>query len=458
MNTETYKARRANLRKTAPEGVVLLVGNGEASRNYADNVYPFRQDSHFLYYLGANLPGMAAIIDPEGKTTLFGEPEDPDNLVWFGPHPVLSDHAEKAGVEGYESFQNLAAALSDWQKKGVEIHYLPPYRAERTLLLAQMLGVGVDEAAAGVSLALSKTVAAQRSIKTAAEVAEIEEALAISKEMYDQAFALTAPGKKEHEIAAAIQAVHLKYDRQPSFPPIVSIRGEVLHNTSYANTMNKGDLLLIDSGTESVHHYASDITRTLPVSGRFSARQKQVYEVVLQAQLAAIEQASPALTNLELHLIAARTTARGLMDLGLMKGDVEAAVQNGAHALFFPHGLGHMLGVDVHDMEDLGDVVGYAEDQQRSSQFGLSFLRLARKLEPGFTLTVEPGIYFVPALIDRWREQGTNKDFINFDEVEKYRDFGGIRIEDDILITADGCRVLGPAIAKQPADVEARMA
>jgi Xaa-Pro aminopeptidase len=457
MNTKTYKARRESLRKTAPEGVLLLMGNGEASRNYADNVYPFRQDSHFLYYLGTDLPDMAAVIGPDGDTTLFGAPADPDNLVWLGPHPVLADHAAAAGVEKHESFQKLPEVLAAWREKGAPIHYLPPYRGERRLLLANLLGVEINAVHDGVSTALSKAIATQRSIKTAAEVAEIEEALAISKEMYEAAFALSRAGKKEHEIAAAIQAVHLRRDRQPSFPPIVSIRGEVLHNTSYANTLKDGDLLLIDSGTESAHKYASDITRTLPVSGRFDTRQKQIYEVVLEAQLAAIEKASPALTNLELHLIAARTTARGLTELGLMKGDPDEAVQNGAHALFFPHGLGHMLGLDVHDMEDLGDVVGYAEDQQRSSQFGLSFLRLARKLEPGFTLTVEPGVYFVPALIDRWRAAGNHTAFINYDEVEKYRDFGGIRIEDDILITADGCRVLGPPIAKKPIDVEAQM-
>lgn len=454
MNKETYALRRKKLRESLPDGIILLPGNGEASRNYPDNVYPFRQDSHFLYYVGTDLPGLCTIVDPEGVPTLFGPPEDPDNLVWLGPHPVLEDHAAEAGIERTADLADLPDVLADWQKKGAKIHYLPPYRAERTLLLANVLGRPVDAIGRDVSWELARAVARQRSFKTEAEVAQIEEALAISAEMYRVAMEAARPGRREHEIAGAIQEVHLREDRQPSFPPIVSIRGEVLHNTSYANTLSEGDLLLIDSGTESPLHYASDITRTLPVSGKLTSKQKAVYQVVLRSQLTAIENASPELSNLELHLIAARTIASGLKDIGLMKGDVDLAVEAGAHALFFPHGLGHMLGIDVHDMEDLGDVVGYEEGQARSEQFGLSFLRLARKLEPGFTITIEPGVYFVPALIDRWQGEGKHRDFIDYQEVEKFRDFGGIRIEDDILVTEEGCRVLGPPIPKEVEEIE----
>jgi Xaa-Pro aminopeptidase len=276
--------------------------------------------------------------------------------------------------------------------------------------------------------------------------------------MYEAALEAIRPGVTEAEVAGAMQGVALARDCQQSFPPICSIRGEVLHNDSYGNTLAAGQLLLVDSGVEiPPYHYASDITRTFPVSGAFDSRQRGVYQTVLDGQLAAIAHASPRLSNRDVHLITARTMAAGLVGLGLMRGDPEEAVAAGAHALFFPHGLGHMLGIDVHDMEDLGDVVGYPEGERRSKQFGLSFLRLAKRLEPGFVVTVEPGIYFVPALIERWRTERRHEAFIDYGEVAKYVGFGGVRIEDDILITGDGCRVLGPGIPKTVADIEARM-
>jgi Xaa-Pro aminopeptidase len=458
MDTETRKQRRERLRALVPDGALLLLGQQDTPRNYLANVYPFRQDSHFLYYVGTDLPGFAALIHPDGQQWLFGPPEDPDDLIWHGPHPVLEDHAREAGIPHCAPIAELPAQLDALGKKGVDIHYLPPYRADRTLWLAELMGGPPAAVAERASAAFVEAVVAQRSIKSEAEVAQIEEALGISKQMYEAATALIAPGVKEHQVAGAMQGVALSHDRAQSFKPIVSVRGEVLHNVTYHNTMQAGDLLLIDSGTESPHYYASDITRTFPVSGQFDARQKAIYEVVLAAQRAAIEAASPRKTNRELHLIAARTIASGLKDVGLMRGDVDEAVAAGAHALFFVHGLGHMMGVDVHDMEDLGDAVGYAEGEQRSSQFGLNALRLARQLEPGFVITVEPGIYFVPALLDRWRAEGRHADFIDYDAVEPYRGFGGVRIEDDLLITETGARVLGPPIPKTPADVEAALA
>ncbi|MCP4675492.1 MAG: aminopeptidase P family protein [Deltaproteobacteria bacterium] len=458
MNINTFIERRRTLRKNLTDGVILFVGQGEASRNYPANPYPFRQDSHFLYYIGTNLADLAAVILPGGEEILFGPAEDPDDLVWHGPHPVLADHAREAGIKRTEEIGKLGEILKSFSDKGETIHYLPPYRGDRTLYLADLFDMPVGNIASGASKALARQIVEQRSIKSADEVAEIENALKVSAEMYDVALKMIAPGKTEAEVAGAMQGVALKYDRAQSFPPIVSIRGEVLHNTSYANTMGEGDLLLIDSGTESPRFYASDITRTLPVSGRFTEKQKAVYQVVLNAQLAAIEAGSPALSNRDLHLISARTIAAGLKDIGLMKGDPEEAVANGAHALFFCHGLGHMLGIDVHDMEDLGDVVGYPEGTPRSKQFGLAFLRLAKQLKPGFVLTFEPGIYFVPALIDRWRSEKKHEAFIDYAALENYRTFGGIRIEDDILITDDGCRVLGDGIPKTIEDVEAAMA
>jgi Xaa-Pro aminopeptidase len=458
MDSRTFQSRRAALRGAVPEGAILLLGTVEAPRNYPANPYPFRQDSHFLYYAGISLPGLALLLEPDGTETLFGPEEDPDDLIWHGPHPVLADHAREAGVASTAAFGSLAARLASLKKRGVGLRTLPPYRGEGTLLLAGLLGEDPGAVKAGACPELARAVVAQRSIKTAAEVAEIERALGVSAAMYEAALDVIRPGVTEAEVAGAMQGVALARDCPQSFLPICSIRGEVLHNNSYRNTLQAGQLLLVDSGVEiPPYHYASDITRTFPVSGAFDERQRGVYQTVLDGQSAAIAHASPRLSNREVHLITARTMTAGLVGLGLMRGDPEEAVAAGAHALFFPHGLGHMLGIDVHDMEDLGDTVGYPEGERRSKQFGLSFLRLAKRLEPGFVVTVEPGIYFVPALIERWRAEKRHEAFVAYDEVAKYVGFGGVRIEDDILITDDGCRVLGPGIPKTVADIEARM-
>ncbi len=457
MDTQTYIARRKALRSKVEGGAILLLGQQETSRNYLANPYPFRQDSHFLYYVGTDLPDLAALILPDGEELLFGAPEDPDDLVWHGPHPVLGDHAQAAGLANHRDISTLGEQLTKLKASGAAIHYLPPYRPDRTVRLAELLGGSLDEVTAGPSAQLVRAVVAQRSIKSDAEVAQIEDALAVSYEMYQAAYALTAPGRRESEVAGAMQGVALAHGRAQSFLPIVSVRGEVLHNNTYGNVMQAGELLLVDSGTESPHYYASDITRTLPVSGTFDPRQRAVYQAVLDSQLAAIDAAKAGVTNKALHLIAARTMASGLRELGIMKGDVDEAVQAGAHALFYVHGLGHMMGVDVHDMEDLGDAVGYPEGEPRSEQFGLAFLRLAKPLEAGFVITVEPGIYFVPALIERWRAESKHSDFINYDEAAKFIGFGGVRIEDDILITTTGARVLGKPIPKTIPEVESAL-
>lgn len=454
MDTATYQARRKILRETVDGGYILLPANLEASRNYVDNAYPFRQDSHFLYFVGADAPGLALLIGPEGEETLFGPPEDPDDVVWSGPQPGLADHARDAGVGGIGSPDDLSAALSAARGSGETVHYLPPYRDSRRFQLGSLLGADPAAVGAGASGEMTAAVVAMRSVKSDEEVRQIENALSVSALMYQSALGMIAPGRGEAEVAAMMQGVALLSDRPQSFLPIVSVRGEVLHNESHPNTLAKGDLLLLDTGTESPLGYASDITRTFPVAGVYSPRQREIYDVVLGAQQAAIQSASPRLTNRELHLLAARHIAGGLADIGLMKGDLDEAVAAGAHALFFPHGLGHMMGLDVHDMEDLGDAVGYAPGEKRSEQFGLSYLRLARRLEPGFVITIEPGVYFIPALIDRWRAEGRCAEFIDYDKVEQYRDFGGIRIEDDLLITADGGRVLGPPIPKAADDIE----
>ncbi|MEN8164334.1 MAG: aminopeptidase P family protein [Acidobacteriota bacterium] len=455
MNAQTYAVRRRTLREALPDGAILILANAEAPKNYTDNVYPFRQDSNFLYYVGVNEAGMAALLLPDGEEILFGREEHPDDLVWHGPHAVLSDHASASAFAGTALRKTLTSVVADLRAKGVEIHYLPPYRAERRFELAEILDTDPRSVDGGVSQTLIKAVIAQREIKSDAEIAEIEGALAVTAEAYREVMAATRPGRTEAELAAVLQRVALAHDRQQSFNPIVSVRGEVLHNTSYGNTLTDGDLLLVDSGADSALWYASDITRTFPVSGTFTSQQRDVYEIVLAMQEAAIKAASPKKTNRELHMLAALTAARGLVDFGLMQGDPQAAVEAGAHALFFPHGLGHMLGQDVHDMEDLGDLVGYDEGDRRSEQFGLAFLRLAKKLEAGFVITIEPGIYFVPALIDQWQAAGRHSEFIRYDRLEAYQGCGGIRIEDDVLITEVGARVLGPGIPKTVAELEA---
>lgn len=458
MDASTFIERRRALRQAVPDGAILIMGNDEAPKNYLDNPYPFRQDSHFLYYVGVSRPGLAALLVPGGHDTLYGPADHPDDVVWHGPHPVLGDHAAASGFDRHASIEALAGVLEELIRTGVAVHYLPPYRDARRMRLAALLGRDPRDVDAGVSSALVRAVAAQRSVKTEAEIAEMEAALGVTAAMYRAAFGAVRPGRTEAEIAAVIQAEALRHDRQQAFSPIVSVRGEVLHNHSYGNTLADGDLLVIDSGAESARGYASDITRTLPVSGVFDPRQREIYDVVLASQIAAIDAAAPGITNRELHLIAARTVAEGLIDLGLMRGDAAEAVAAGAHALFFVHGLGHMLGLDAHDMEDLGDIVGYPQGEARSDQFGLNFLRLVRPLEPGWVITVEPGIYFIPALFERWRDRGHCDAFIDYDRVASYLGFGGIRIEDDVLITGDGHRVLGPGIPKNAADVERAMA
>jgi Xaa-Pro aminopeptidase len=458
MDAKTHAARRKVLRKVVPKGAILIMGNDEAPKNYVDNPYPFRQDSHFLYYAGVSQTGLALLIEPDGREVLYGAPDHPDDVIWFGPHPTLSDHADAAGVVKSANIADLAGHLADLKEGGADVLYLPPYRGARRFALGALLGVDPREVDDGVSRDLIRAVVAQRSIKEEAEIAEMEDALAVTAKMYRATMRSAEPGRTEAEIAAIHTAAAAASDRQQAFSPIVTVCGDVLHNTSYANTLEEGDLLLVDSGAESPGFYASDITRTMPVTSRFTTQQRDIYEIVLAANQAAIEAACPGVTNRELHLLAARTITEGLKDVGVMKGNVDRAVEAGAHALFFVHGLGHMIGLDVHDMEDLGDIVGYEEGEERSDQFGLAYLRLARKLEPGFAITIEPGIYFVAALVERWQGEGRHKGYIRYDRLDDYCGLGGVRIEDDVLITEDGHRVLGPPIPKTVDEIEGAMA
>jgi Xaa-Pro aminopeptidase len=388
---------------------------------------------------------------------LFSKPTTMDDIVWSGASQERLNMAKQAGIETLEDIGRLGVYLTKAQSQKLQIHYLPPYQASSLFRIAELLVIEPSEVTSGISQKLKEEVARQRNIKSDLEIAEIEDALRVTDHMHRRAMALTKPGIYEYEVAGEIQAVALRSNCQLSFPPIVTVRGQVLHNHSYGNMLQDGQLMINDSGAETPGGYAADITRTFPVNGRFSPVQKDIYETVLAMQLGAIEVMKPGVAFRDAHLRACRILVERLKAMGLMKGDSSSAVEAGAHALFFPHGLGHMMGLDVHDMEDLGDVVGYPKGETRSPQFGLKFLRMSRPLEPGFVVTVEPGIYFIPALIDRWVEERRNKDFIVYEKLDAYRSFSGCRIEDDVLITASGARILGPGIPKTITEVEAAM-
>jgi Xaa-Pro aminopeptidase len=453
---DTYLNRRQALIKGLGEGLILLLGNEESSKNYLDNTYRFRQDSNFLYFVGWDRPHLAAILDTEtGETTLYGDDLTIDHIVWMGPHASIREMAERVGIAQTAPYDQLAEVLTSAQKKDRKIHYLPPYRAENLLKLAKWMGQSVEEVAAGVSVPLIKQIVRQAGIKTEEELVEIEKAVTISGQMHIAAMRSARPGIKEAELAGIVEGIAIGAGGDTAYPVILTVNGQTLHNHYYGNTLQSGQMVLGDFGAETAMHYAGDITRTFPVDKKFTEKQKHIYQLVLQAEVAAIEAVKPGVPYRDIHLMAARLMADGLKDLGLMKGDMEAAVAEGAHALFFPHGLGHMMGLDVHDMEDLGeDYVGYTDSIKRSEQFGLRSLRLGRELEPGFVLTVEPGLYFIPELIAQWRSAGKFRDFINYDKVETYLDFSGVRIEDNVVVTEDGGKVLGAPIPKKVAEVE----
>ncbi|MCZ7610051.1 MAG: aminopeptidase P family protein [Ignavibacterium sp.] len=454
---QVYIDRRSELKKNFKNGILLFPGNDEAAMNYPGNTYKFRQDSSFLYYFGIDIPGMSGLIDlDEDKEYLFGYEFTIEDTVWMGPQPKLAELAGQTGVEISKPIDELKKFLKSKKKKQSKIHFLPPYRAEHILKLSDLLDENPNRLKSKSSKKLIEAVVAQRSIKAEEEIAEIEYAMEIAYQMHTTAMRMAKPGVIERDIAGAIEGIALSIGNGVSFHSIVSKNGQTLHNHFHGNVLKEGDLLVCDAGAESLLHYASDITRTTPVGGKFSYKQKEIYEIVLTAQKNAINMIKPDVKHVDVHLTAAKIIAAGLSQLGLMKGDLNSAVKAGAHALFMPHGLGHMMGLDVHDMENLGeDYVGYDNTTKRSDQFGLSYLRLAKELKPGYVFTCEPGIYFIPELIDLWKSQKKFKNFINYDKVEEYRDFGGIRIEDNILVTQTGYKVLGRPIPKEADDVEA---
>ena len=454
---DVYIQRRKVLRDRIGSGLILFLGNEESPMNYPANPFHFRQDSNFLYYWGLDFPGLAAVLDVDSDTeTLFGYDFTVDDIIWMGPQQTLAEKAGEVGVDATRPTDDLKTCLLDAVNQGRKIHYLAPYRSENLIKIEDFTGIPLIQVCEKASEDLIRAVVAQRSIKSEDEVREIEKALDISYDMNALGMKMSRPGLIEHDVYGAVEGVVLARGSHVSFPVIFSIHGETLHNHHHHNEMKDGDLLVLDSGAESPLHYASDITRTFPVGGTFSPEQKDLYNVVLQGQTEAISMMKPGVYNRDVHLHTARVMAEGLKGMGFMKGDMGDAVAAGAHALFFPHGLGHMIGLDVHDMENLGEqYVGYDETVERSDQFGLAYLRLARELQPGFVVTVEPGIYFIPALMDQWKSENKFADFIDYDKVLEFRNFGGIRIEDDVLVTEGGSRVLGKPIARSVDEVEA---
>ncbi|MBW6459890.1 MAG: aminopeptidase P family protein [Bacteroidales bacterium] len=451
-----YASRRARLRQLVSSGLILFPGNPEASMNYPANTYHYRQDSNFLYYFGLDHPDLAGVIDLDnGKDIIFGNDVDIDDIIWMGPQPSMNERAAKVGVDHTEPLSQLEPYIREALAKGRKVHIVKPYRYLVLVWLESLLGVHHSQVKDFISEELILGIVAMRSIKEEIEIRELEKAIGVAYIMHTTAMRMARPGTVEQEIAGAIEGIALSHGGPVSFPVILSVDGQTLHNHYHGNILTEGRMMVVDAGCETPLHYASDITRTVPVGGKFNPRQKDIYQIVLDANMAAIQATRPGIYNKKVHLLAAKTIVNGLKDIDLMKGDTDEAVAAGAHALFFPHGLGHMLGLDVHDMEGLGEkFVGYNDTIERSNQFGLAFLRMARKHEPGFVVTIEPGIYFIPALIDMWRKEGKNEAFINYDKVGTYKDFGGIRIEDDILVTPEGCRVLGKPIPKTITDIE----
>ena len=456
---EIYLQRREKLKKSVGQGLILLIGNNESPMNYTDNGYHFRQDSTFLYFFGLNQPSLAGILDCEtGEEIIFGNDLTVEDFVWMGPQPSIAVQSLQVGVTKSADIASLMVFLESSSTKGRKIHFLPPYRPEHSLKLLQWLGIHPGQVREKASVELIKGVVSQRNYKSAEEIAEIRQACDLSTEMHTLAMRMAKPGITEAQIAAAVLKIAVEAGGQISFPIIATINGQTLHNHYHGNVLKDGDLFLLDAGAETAMGYAGDLSSTVPVNGHFTSKQKDIYSICLDSHNTAISMLKPGIPFKEVYFESSRVIIRGLKDLGLMKGNVEDALINGAHALFFPCGLGHMMGLDVHDMENLGEVfVGY-DGEPKSTQFGLKYLRLGRKLEPGFVLTIEPGIYFIPELIDQWKTKNHNNDYINFDRVEEYKNFGGLRNEEDFLITDIGYELLGKPKPKSIADVEAEWA
>ncbi|MCG6187322.1 aminopeptidase P family protein [Maribellus maritimus] len=448
---KTYIERRKILKEKVGSGIILLFGNDESPMNYTDNTYHFRQDSTFLYYFGISHPGLAAVIDIDNdREIIFGNDYTIDDIVWMGPQPTIAERSELCGVKNNKPLNKLSAFLQSAQK----IHFLPLYRPENKIKLFNLLNINPTEIDKSFSVELVKAIVSQREIKTEEEIKEIEKAVDISVDMHVAAMKFARPGMNEAQLAAEIHKVALAAGGEIAFPIIATVNGQTLHNHYHGNTIKEGDLFLVDAGYETPLGYAGDLSSTFPVSKKFTPEQKEIYKITLDAHQAAIDALQIQQPFKNAHIAACKAIFDGMKSMGFTKGNTQDAVEAGAHALFFPCGTGHMMGLDVHDMEDLGEVwVGY-NGQPKSTQFGLKSLRLAKPLETGHVVTIEPGIYFIPELIDLWRSQNKFSEFINWEKVDSYRNFGGIRNEEDFVMTQNGVELLGKPKPKTIEEVE----
>ena len=454
--SEVYNRRREELHKKVKSGIALFISNTEAAMNYPDNTYHFRQDSDFLYYFGLDLPGFTGLMDfDSGKDRIFSNDIDMDDIIWMGPQPKVKDLALKCGITETAPMVKLEETIKNALSKKRKIHFLPPYRGETKITLGKLLKENPCQMKTNASVDLIKAVISMRSIKEKIEIDEIEKAVEIAYEMHVTAMKMCKPGVREQDIFGTLEGIALSKGGGTSFPIILSINGQTLHNHSHGNILSKGKMMVTDAGAETNLHYASDITRTTPVGGKFNEKQRDIYEIVLKANTEAIKATKPGMSNRDLHFMACKIITSEMKNLGLMKGDVDEAVASGAHALFMPHGLGHLMGLDVHDMEALGEnFIGYNDEVKRSEQFGTAFLRFALPYKPGHVFTVEPGCYFIPELIEKWKAEGKFKEFINYSKIDAYMSIGGIRIEDNVLITEKGHKILGKPIPKTVKEVE----
>ena len=455
---ETYIERRRVLKQTVGSGLLLFPGNTEIGRNYLDNIYHFRQDSTFLYYFASDYAGLAAIIDiDEDKEIIFGNELTIDDIVWTGVQPTIKEKCERVGITETMPMAQLATYLKNAQAKGQTIHFLPPYRGEQQVWLQELLGIAPAAQSAAASMKFIRAVINQRNYKSAEEIEQIEEAINVSVDMHCAAMRAVRPGTTEAQIVSIVHAEAAKHNFDLSFPIIATVNGQTLHNHAYGTTpLKDGQMFLLDSGCENAMHYAGDLTTTMPVGKQFTEQQRTVCNILRRAHLAAVDAIKPGVEFRNVHNIVLTEIAKGMVDLGLMKGNPEEAALAGAACMFLPHGLGHMMGLDVHDMENFGEVnVGYEEGRSKSTQFGFKSLRLAKALEPGYVFTVEPGIYFIPDLIDKWRAEKQFTDFICYDKLDAWRNFGGIRNEEDWLVFEGGARRLGKYKPMSPEEIEA---
>ncbi|HIG30222.1 MAG TPA: aminopeptidase P family protein [Verrucomicrobiales bacterium] len=452
---KTYNERRSRLKREVGSGLILLLGLEESPINFAHNTYPFRQDSSFLYFFGLNRPGLNTIIDiDENREILFGDDLNEESVIWTVPQQNLSALGEQVGIEDCRKLDCLEDYLKDHLGKRI-LHFLPTFRHDQKATLSRLLNTQTNNDSLPASETLTRAVINQRSYKTEEEIAEIEKAIMVSNVIHTSAMKISRPKMFEYEAVGLLEGMNKSLNSRPSFQTIFTVHGEILHNPSYDNQMKAGDLVVHDSGAESPNHYAGDITRTFPVNGKFTDKQREVYTIVLHALEVAMNAVKPGVEFRSIHRLAGKVILEGLANLGIIKGNPEEAVEADIHTLFFPCGLGHMMGLDVHDMESLGeDYVGYNDLVRRNPNFGWRNLRLGKALESGNVITIEPGIYFNPRLTELWKSAGKGKDFVNYSALESYFDFGGIRIEDDILVADQGYRLLGPAIPKTIDEIE----